>query len=229
MNYNGNLKNDVGVANMLGEKLLGILNPLLKDGCSIIHTEVLNETLSSLLDRYSGIDGVLQSKKDLAGVALRIQKHSDTNWGTFTIRHSRHTGAETEYSKRKRQIYNGYPSFYPHYTCQAYFGNKNNLLGGAFCKTKDLFDTIISHEPLTKNRHNGVYVKTNSGDGNTFVVIPFHLINPIVIIKPEKTIPDHWKVFYNAITGETYEVTEECYMAMNKEAREANSLTVDWI
>ncbi len=222
MNYNGSLKNDINVANMFGEKLLGMLNPLLKEGSSIIHTEILNETISNLLDKYSGIDGVLLSKKDLAGVALRIQKHSDINWGTFTIRHSRHTGTETEYSKRKRQVYNGHPSFYPHYTCQAYFGKENNLLGGAFCKTKDLFDVIMAHEPLTKNKRNGVYIKTNTGDGNTFVVVPFDLVKPIVIIKPEKTytIPEDQRAFYNGITNEVYVVSEECYMAMQKEARE---------
>ncbi len=185
MNYSGQYDNDFAVANVFAEKLIEIVNPLLKEGCNIIHTEIMNETISNLLDKYSGIDGVLLSKKDLAGVALRIQKHSDINWGTFTIRHSRHTGVETEYSKRKRQMYNGHPSFYPHYTCQAYFGKENNLLGGAFCKTKDLFDVIVEKEPLSTSKEKDVYIQYNKDDGNTFIVVPFELVKPIVIIQPE--------------------------------------------
>ena len=181
--YNGNVKNDIDVANSLGTMLIDTLNPMLKSGCKVVHTEILKESIAKMLDVYSGIDAVLLSKSDMSGVALRIQKHSNKNHKTFTIRYSRSTGVETEYSKRKRQIYNGYPSFYPHYTCQVYYDDENKLLGGAFCKTKDLFDVAIKNEPLT--RYGDVYIQVNTKDNNEFVVVPFSKIKRIVLIEPK--------------------------------------------
>lgn len=173
MAYNGEFENDFVVANELGEILIPILNAKLKHG-QVIHTENLKESVAQLLDKHSGVDGVFLSKKDLAGVALRVQNHSSKNWETFTIRYQRATGTETEYSKRKRQIYNSHPSFYPHYTCQAYFDNEKNLLGGAFCLTKDLFDIAIGFEPFEEAKE--VYIQNNKSDGNTFIVVPFSII-----------------------------------------------------
>jgi len=177
LKYTGDFKNDFATAGNLGTSLVDFLNSKVKNNTEIIHTEILKEKIAEMLDRYSGVDAVMFSNNDLSGVALRIQKHSDKNWGTFTIRYSRHTGTETEYSKRIRQIYDSHPSFYPHYTCQAYWGADNKMIGGAFCKTKDLFDTIRKFEPF--NNGGKVYIKTNWSDNNTFLVVPFDCINPI--------------------------------------------------
>jgi hypothetical protein len=169
--YNGNYINDFSVATTMGEMLIEVLNTKFKPSYNLIHTEGLNDFIARLLDKYSGIDALLKNEKDLAGVALRIQKHSEKNWKTFTIRYSRHTGTETEYEKRKRQIYNSYPSFYPHYTCQAYYSSDNTLLGGAFVPTKDLFDIAKQYEPF--NTNSTVYIQKNTSDNNTFIVVPF--------------------------------------------------------
>jgi len=173
--YNGNFKNDFDYATELGKKLLPILNSKLKRGY-IVETENLNDIVSKWLDIYSGIDGLLMDEKDVSGIALRIQEHSSKNWETFTIRYERSTGSETEYIKRKRQIYNK-QCFYPHYTCQAYFSNEGELLGGAFCLTKDLYDVLLKNEPFTYNKTNNIYLERNNSDNNIFIVVPFKQLN----------------------------------------------------
>lgn len=179
--YNGEFKNDFNVASELGNILLPVLNKYFKKG-NVIHTEHLGESVANLLDKYSGIDGLFISDKDISGVALRVQQHSQRNWETFTIRYRRHTGTLTEYEKRKKQIYNSNDRvFYPHYTCQAYFSGDNILLGGAFCVTKELFDIAIKYEPF--NQCDTVYIQTNSSDGNTFIVVPFNLFADERILK----------------------------------------------
>jgi len=178
MSYNGDFNNDFGVAAEFGNIIIPILNSHLKNNAEVIHTEHLKEVVAQLLDRCSGIDGILKMDNNVAGVALRVQQHSAKNWGTFTIRYSRHTGSETEYSKRKRQIYAS-NVFYPHYTCQAYLDNENKLIGGAFCLTKDLFDVIIPYEPFTEKCD--VYLQQNFSDGNTFIVCPFSKIERILL------------------------------------------------
>lgn len=182
VSYNGEFKNDFKVASFFGDAVMDILNERL-DNKEFVHTENLRETVAELLDHYSGIDGLMKSDGDLSGVALRIQKHSSKNWGTFTIRYSRHTGTKTEYSKRKREIYNiANDVFYPHYTCQVYFDNNDRFLGGAFCLTKDLFDIAIKFEPFNKTG-NPVYLQTNRGDNNTFIVVPFELFDENKILR----------------------------------------------
>jgi hypothetical protein len=96
-----------------------------------------NEVLL-LLDRMSGIDYVREDKHGLQGIAARVQWGN--NWDTFTIRAKRNSGSKTELEKRLDQIENGY--FYPEYTLQAYFDNRenNNLLSIAIIKTKDLYN-----------------------------------------------------------------------------------------
>lgn len=178
MSYNGDFDNDFVVAADFGNIIIPILNSHLKNNAEIIHTEHLKEVVAQLLDQYSGIDGILKMDNNIAGVALRVQQHSSKNWGTFTIRYSRSTGTETEYSKRKRQIY-GSNVFYPHYTCQAYLDNYNKLLGGAFCLTKDLFDVVIPYEPFTDNGE--VYLRQNGSDGNVFIVCPFSKVKHILL------------------------------------------------
>lgn len=178
MSYNGDFDNDFKTATEFGNIIIPILNSHLKNFAEVIHTEHLKEVVAQLLDQYSGIDGILKMDNNISGVALRVQQHSAKNWGTFTIRYSRHTGSETEYSKRKRQIYTS-NVFYPHYTCQAYLNNDNELLGGAFCLTKDLFDIVIPYEPFTEK--DDVYLKQNSCDSNIFIVCPFSKLKRILL------------------------------------------------
>jgi len=104
MSYNGDFDNDFETATEFGNIIIPVLNSHLKNNAEVIHTEHLKEIVAQLLDQYSGIDGILKMDNNIAGVALRVQQHSNKNWGTFTIRYSRSTGTETEYSKRKRPL-----------------------------------------------------------------------------------------------------------------------------
>jgi hypothetical protein len=179
MGYNGCFDNDFKEANELGLLLIAAIEGKLKQGARLIQTESLNESVARMMDMYSGVDGMMLYDDSLSGVAFRIQNHSDKNWGTFTIRYSRSSGSETEYNKRIKQIYGNHPSFYPHYTCQAYFNTQKELIGGAFCLTKSLFDVARKYEPF-KDRSD-VYLQENMSDGNSFIVVPFNMVKPIVL------------------------------------------------
>lgn len=179
--YNGEFKNDFKVAGDLGGDLIKYLNEnvLTKNNSKIIHSEVLNESIAKLLDLHSGIDAVMLSDKGLSGVALRIQKNTNKNWGTFTIRYKRTSGNPTEYQKRIKEIYDGHPTFYPQFTVQAYYDSNDKLLGGAIVKTKTMYDIVMKHgEPFEKNKNgkNGIYLQTNQSDGNSFIVVPFNML-----------------------------------------------------
>lgn len=166
-----NFKDDFGYANKLTKQLLPELNNHLSNG-KCVQTEHLKGKVAKLLDSKAKIDGLyLADNTDIGGIALRTQNHSDKNWGTFTIRHTRSTGYKS-YNKMKRMIFES-ESFYPHYTCQSYFGKDEKLLGGAFCFTKDLFLIASDYEPF-KNRKE-VYMQKNYNDGNTFIVVPFDI------------------------------------------------------
>lgn len=192
--YNGEYYNDKKTSDEHGKIVLSVLNNYFKKG-EIIHTENLNESIAQLIDRCSGIDALYKCEYNISGVALRVQQHSERNWQTFTIRYERSTGTETEYAKRKRQIYNDKGHiFYPHFTCQAYLSDENKLLGGAFCLTRDLFDIAIKHEPFKLRGQSVVYKDKNKSDGNWFIVIPWVLFKKERILlfpenKEEMNIP----------------------------------------
>ncbi|HSH53115.1 MAG TPA: hypothetical protein VK982_15430 [Bacteroidales bacterium] len=177
--YNGDFSNDFEHAGKLGKKLLVKMQQVMNN-VDIIHSEVLDGEIAKLLDKYSGIDAVYKIGNDVGGIALRCQQHSNRNWETFTIRYERSTGTETSYSKRKREIYEGYPSFYPHITAQGYFNDFGNFLGGGMCYTKDLFDIAKGYEPFDTKR--SVYLQTNGSDNNTFIVVPFNKLDKIKIL-----------------------------------------------
>ena len=113
-----------------------------------------------LLDIKSGIDYIREDSNGLQGIASRVQ-WGEKAWNSFTIRHERHTGAETEYQKRLKQIRNGY--FYPAFTLQAYFDNRtdNNLLSVAVIRTTDLYKFAEQYQN---------YVRQNKSD-NVFKIV----------------------------------------------------------
>jgi len=122
-----------------------------------------NEVLMRI-DIKSGIDYIREDENGLQGIAARVQWGNA--WDTFTIRSERHTGTKTELDKRLHQIENGY--FYPAFTLQAYFDNRedNNLLSIAIIKTDVLYDLYKSNRKLFNSR---------SSD-NKFVFIEWHKI-----------------------------------------------------
>lgn len=179
--YNNNYSNDQKHANHLGGILITEMKDIMNDNIEIIHSETLDGEVSLLLDQYSGIDAVYKFKNDLGGIALRAQQHSDKNWETFTVRYSRSTGTETSYAKRMRQIYNSHPTFWPHITVQGYFDNNEVFLGGGMCYTKEIYDLLKGYDQFTSNKKDGVYLQTNSDDGNEFLVIPFEMVDTRVL------------------------------------------------
>jgi len=109
--------------------------PILKGFCSLgykckfveIEGHAENE-ITKDFDIYAGID-VYQVRYDtstMIGIASRIQ-YTTTMWGTFTVRRSRESGAQTEYAKRKYAI--EHSLLYPKLTMQAYILPEKTVLG----------------------------------------------------------------------------------------------------
>lgn len=101
-----------------------------------------DEQLQEDLDILAGIDGlqILPDRAGLRGIASRIQ-WTDRNWGTFTIRETRGTGAKTELEKRLYAI--RHPErglILPHLTVQAYITKRRvgQLVSVAVTRTTDL-------------------------------------------------------------------------------------------
>jgi len=126
------------------EKIKG--NYLSKIISGKIHTiESRRNEILILLDMKSGIDYIREDENGLQGIAARCQwddGRPSYPYNSFTIRFKRHTGAETEFEKRNKQIQHGY--FYPAFTLQAYFDNRenNNLLSLGIIPTRTLYDFI---------------------------------------------------------------------------------------
>jgi len=119
--------------------------PIIKDVCGgggIKPVEMIEDnSLAKDMDLKCGID-IWQTidGKGCRGIASRVQWGK--NWGTFTVRKRRFSGAKTEYEKRKEAIKNG-SYVYPYLTCQAYIEKETfSLHGGAVARTSDIFKTI---------------------------------------------------------------------------------------
>lgn len=126
---------------------LRVVWPAMKNmvgGGKIIPIEsVTDDSMTEMLDRYSGIDAWhLSDGQQMRGVASRVQWGNA--WNTFTVRYTRDSGAKTEYEKRKFDIESNAGWLYPHLTVQAFIGGKKGdngeLLSVAVIKTKSLVD-----------------------------------------------------------------------------------------
>jgi hypothetical protein len=136
------------------EKIKYTVLPKLISG-DIISIEQQENEILLLFDRYSGIDYIRKNNIGLQGIASRVQ--FGKNWDTFTIRAQRHSGAKTEYQKRLEQIENGY--FYPYFTMQAYFDNRQNmnLLSICIIKTIDLYYEIENNPNVSKQQSDNIF------------------------------------------------------------------------
>lgn len=107
---------------------------------TVYSVEQSGDFIAVLLDNYSGIDLIRHDDTGLQGIAWRAQ-YGGHDWGTFTIRSERHTGAKTELAKRLEAI-KGDGYFYPEFTMQAYFDNDVNFncLSCAIIRTIDLLN-----------------------------------------------------------------------------------------
>lgn len=130
-----------------------------------------NEDLQVQLDVLAGIDGVqiLPNKIGMRGLASRIQ-WGDTDWGTFTIREKRGSGARTELEKRLYAIEHPEEGLLlPHLTVQAYITERRtgSLLSAAIAYTRELI-------PYAYAMKKGVWrqrVTQDDGTINHFLVV----------------------------------------------------------
>lgn len=132
--------------------------------------ELLESSIAKMFDQYSGIDAMHVYKKQMRGVAVRVQ-WSNKAWNTFTIRYKRSSGKETEYEKRKKAIYGSQGWFYPFITIQAYFDKRNGdkkMLSFGVVKTKDLYDYIEA------NKNTLLSNSRLCPEGNTFIHVSFN-------------------------------------------------------
>ena len=105
---------------------------------------VTRQDITKDLDTLAGIDAwSVENNIGIIGIASRIQ-WGTKNWGTFTVRYSRDSGASTEYEKRLMAFQSEGKYLYPHYSCQAYIKERpcGQLLAVALAPTKDIWDMI---------------------------------------------------------------------------------------
>ena len=127
----------------------------------LIDIEGQDCAISLALDYHAGGD-YLQLLPDggLRIISSRVQYGRD--WQSFTIRLSRSTGSDTEFSKRKRELELGYLS--PYWTCQAYMV-RNQVASVGVVNTRDLFALIES-----KAFYSWTIRETSNA---SFLVVPF--------------------------------------------------------
>ena len=127
----------------------------------LIDIEGQDCAISLALDYHAGGD-YLQLLPDggLRIISSRVQYGRD--WQSFTIRLSRSTGSDTEFSKRKRELELGYLS--PYWTCQAYMVRQQVASVGVV-KTKDLF-SLVESKPF----YSWTIRETSNA---SFLVVPF--------------------------------------------------------
>lgn len=107
--------------------------------------------LAKQLDMKAGIDGWHLHKTGMRGIASRIQE-TTRPWNTFTVRMSRHSGAITEFEKRKNAILESKRGWiFPAITVQAYAHTKQGpIIACGIAKTADIIDFIEKGLHYTK-------------------------------------------------------------------------------
>ena len=136
------------------------------DGEIIPVESVTKSDMAKKLDMYSGIDNWhITTNEGIRGLSSRIQY--DKDWGTFTVRRGRISGARTEYAKLLHAIENDY--LYPYWTIQSYITKEKpkKLLNAALCKTKDLILYIKSGK---RGKDFEIREVTTRGAANFFTV-----------------------------------------------------------
>lgn len=116
------------------------INSLLAEGGELVPVEAVTDSdMADKLDQLAGVDfWCVESGRGMYGLASRVQDNGK-DWGTFTVRRRRFSGATTEFEKRKKQIEENY--LYPRYTVQAYTDGFDFLNAG-IVKTKQLINFI---------------------------------------------------------------------------------------
>ena len=123
---------------------------------AIVPTERHETELETLLDRHAGIDGFIVTVDGWTfSYASRVQ--FGKNYGAFTIRRSRPSGATTEYDKLKNPL-----QMKPSVHVQTFIDNDSAIV--AIVPTIELLKFISEHQDQWR--------KTR--DGETFYFVPFN-------------------------------------------------------
>lgn len=133
---------------------------------------VTADEMRRYLDMLAGIDlWLIEEKMGITGLASRVQ------WGpfaynSFTIRETRHTGVETELSKRLRAIHSQGRYLYPYWTCQAYLTERPTRENGRLKSQGELLSTgVAPTEDICNLIILGEGERQLNPDGNTFVAV----------------------------------------------------------
>lgn len=150
-------------------------------GDLVSNEESMDPRMANRFDRDSGIDvWNFKGGGGTVGVASRIQwggsvlDKNNQPQGTFTVRYARSSGAETEYQKRKKEIFSPAP-ISPFYTVQAYL---TEPVGDPICIA------MVETEKLIRFIMDEMEGKEES------------LSNPGYGINRSNDSPDRWADFY---------------------------------
>lgn len=119
-------------------------------GGEMVSVEAEKTSLARKLDISAGIDALIQYERGIKSLASRIQRTSSSKpFDSFTIRASRKSGAQTEFSKRASAIFSGI-GMYPAFTMQAYVTEREKFLSAAIIKTDHLYRYLFSPDSIVE-------------------------------------------------------------------------------
>jgi hypothetical protein len=142
---------------------------------------VVDKDFAKQLDMKGGIDAwqVIENQMGLRGIASRVQWGH--NFDTFTVRYLLPSGCKTEYDKRMYAIQNPEIGLvYPFLTIQAYLTDKKgSFTSAAIIKTKELYQSMIDHPAIWKDR--------TAAGGNVFKYVDWEALTiagyGIIVVK----------------------------------------------
>jgi len=117
------------------------------------------------LDMSCGIDFLQTTETGCKGIAVRVQ-FGCVDWGTFTIRKERFSGAKTEFQKRTQAIKSDGEIIYPHITIHAYVSGQDDseLVNAYVAKTKNIFSAISEGKYEVKSTTNASFFCVRHSD-----------------------------------------------------------------
>ena len=137
-------------------------------GGEVIPVEsVTDSAMANQLDQLGGIDvWHVRSASGIRGIGSRVQQ-TKVPYASFTVRKTRTSGAETEWTKRKRALDSRHGWLYPALVVQAYVEDfdRGPLLYACMASTRELFkfaEELFSGQVWESQR--------NNADGNEFAV-----------------------------------------------------------
>lgn len=161
------------------KRFLDIVWPTMAPLCgggAIMPVESSSSTdLKAAMDQLAGIDAwqLCKAEGRMRGLASRVQP-SPFSYGTFTVRYTRTSGAETEYVKRKHTLELASEGWlWPWFTLQAYVHpHTHQLVAAAVVQTRELF-WYIEEQLRLHPEDRDLRFDRNRQDGNVFLVIPW--------------------------------------------------------